>query len=215
MNGERLPRLQGDSVITRCHRCDGVVTAFNPVATGTSSFTQTEEWNHGPEMVTYAFLTCSACGTGAVATLVTDFLEHGPLRLYDFHPRSPSFEALPVDVPGNLTAEVREAEWAASVGAFRAATALLRSALEKTLKANGYTTGVLAQKIDDAAEDGIITASRKRQVHDDVRHLGNDVVHDEWRSVSIEEYELAHKYVTWILEDFYADRSTVVSALKQ
>ena len=146
----RLPRLQGDAVIARCQRCAGTVTAFNPVATGTSSFTQTEEWTNGPVMVTYVFLKCSACGMAAVATLVTDYLERGPYRLDDFHPRSPNFEVLPEDVPRDLFAEVREAEWAASVGAFRAATALLRSALEKTLKSNGYVEGVLARKIDEA-----------------------------------------------------------------
>ena len=214
MNGDRLPRLQGDAVIARCHRCEGTVTAFNPVATGTSSFTQSEEWVNGPVMVTYAFLRCSACGTGAIARLYTDFLERGPLQLYDFHPRSPSFQTLPEEVPSDVLAEVREAEWAASVGAFRAATALLRSVLEKTLHANGYSAGVLAKKIEDAASDGIITASRRRQVHEDVRRLGNDVVHDEWHPVSIDEYELAHKYVTWILEDFYADRATVESELR-
>lgn len=215
MGDPHLPRLQGDAVIARCHRCSGAVTAFNPVTTGSSSvFTQTEEWSNGDVMVTYMFVRCSACGTGAVATLVNDFLERGPLRLHDFHPHSPDFEALPQDAPMAVVAEVREAEWAASVGAFRAATALLRSALEKVLKSNGYVAGVLATKIDDAAADGIITASRKRQVHEDVRHLGNDVVHDEWRQVTLDEYELARKYVTWILEDFYADRPTVVSELK-
>ncbi len=55
---------------------------------------------------------------------------------------------------------MREAERCAAVGAWRAASAMLRSALEKTLKANGYTNGNLAQKIDAAAVDGVIPAAR-------------------------------------------------------
>ena len=47
--------------------------------------------------------------------------------------------------------EYREAELCTSVGAWRGASALLRSALEKTLKANGYTGGSLFDKINWAA----------------------------------------------------------------
>jgi hypothetical protein len=61
---------------------------------------------------------------------------------------------------------------------------LLRSTLEKTLKANGYTKGNLKEKIEAAAADGVITAPRERRAHSEVRVLGNDVLHDEYRPVS-------------------------------
>ncbi|MCI0339183.1 MAG: DUF4145 domain-containing protein [Acidobacteria bacterium] len=95
---------------------------------------------------------------------------------------------------------------------------MFRSALEKTLKANGYVRQGgklrdLESKIDEAANDGIITDARRRRAHEEVRVLGNDVLHDEWREVKDEEVELAHLYTQRILEDFYDDRETVVKKL--
>ena len=55
---------------------------------------------------------------------------------------------------------MREGERCAAAGAWLPASAMRRSALEKTLKANGYTNGNLAQKIEAAAVDGVRTAAR-------------------------------------------------------
>ena len=92
-------------------------------------------------------------------------------------------------------------------------SALLRSTLEKALKANGYTKSSLEQKIDDAASDGVITAARKQKAHEDIRVLGNEVVHDEWRAVDEEEVEAALHYAQRILEDLYDDRDAVEGIL--
>ena len=43
----------------------------------------------------------------------------------------------------------------------RVCSALLRSALEKTLVANGYVKGSLKDRVDDAAKEGVITAARR------------------------------------------------------
>jgi len=100
------------------------------------------------------------------------------------------------------------------VGAYRAASALLRSVLEKILKANGYTTGNLQNKIDLAAGDGVLTAARQRRAHDNLRVLGNDVLHEPWRPVSAEEYEEAHGYGQRIIEDFYDTRTETEAILR-
>lgn len=131
----------------------------------------------------------------------------------DFYPHSRETAPLPPLVPAGIVAEYREAELCASVGAHRAASALLRSVLEKTLKANGYTKGDLKPKIDEAANDGVITAPRRQRAHEDIRVLGNDVLHDEWRKVTGDEYEAAHHYVQRILEDFYDHRGEVEAIL--
>src|SRR5262249_47732477 len=117
-------------------------------------------------------------------------------------------------VPAGISSEFREAERCASIAAWRAASALFRSTLEKVLKANGIPGGNLAAKIDQAAADGVITEARKRKAHDDVRVLGNDVLHDEWRAVTPEEVEASHKYVQRVLEDLYDDRASVEAILK-
>jgi uncharacterized membrane protein YebE (DUF533 family) len=135
-------------------------------------------------------------------------------KLVDFYPRSIAHAALPAGVPEGVTAEYREAERCAANGEYRAATAMVRSALEKVLKANGYTTGPLAAKIDAAAADGVITASRRQRAHEDVRVLGNEVVHDEWREVGEPEVTSALHYTQRLIEDLYDDRASVDPILR-
>src|SRR4029077_3803219 len=126
---------------------------------------------------------------------------------------------LPGAVPVDLQTEFREAEYCAACGANRAASALFRSVLQKTLKANGYTRTNdpslrdLQKRIDAAAADGFITDARRKKAHDDIRALGNDVLHEEWRQVTRDEVEDAHKYTQRILEDLYDDRATVETIL--
>jgi hypothetical protein len=92
---------------------------------------------------------------------------------------------------------------------------MFRSVLDKTMRANGYSgVGNLKQQIDAAASDGVITESRKRRAHDEIRVLGNDVLHDEWQPVAVEEVELAHHYSQRILEDLYDDRATTLTLLR-
>lgn len=126
---------------------------------------------------------------------------------------------LPGAVPDDIPNEFREAERCAAFGAIRAASALFRSVLEKTLNANGYTRGNdpslrdLQKRIDAAAVDGVITDARRKKADDDIRALGNDVLHDDWRVVTPEEVEDSHRYTQRILEDLYDDRPTVEAVL--
>jgi hypothetical protein len=128
---------------------------------------------------------------------------------------------VPNAVPPDILKEFREAEKCASFGANRAASALFRSVLEKTLKANGYTKANdpslvdLYKRIDAAATDGVITAARQKKAHDDIRSLGNDVLHDDWFEVKDDEVEDAHRYAQRILEDLYDDRTIVENLLRQ
>jgi len=121
---------------------------------------------------------------------------------------------IPISVPEGIRNEFAEAELCASVQAWRAASALLRSTLEKTLRANGYKKGTLRDRIDEAAMDGVITEARKKRAHEDIRVLGNDVLHDEWREVEGNEFNSAHRYAQRILEDLYDDRASVEALLK-
>lgn len=56
--------------------------------------------------------------------------------------------------------------------------------------------------------------ARSVRAHEDIRALGNDILHDDWRAISEEEYELAHRYTQRILEDWYDDRASVLTLLK-
>ena len=104
-----------------------------------------------------------------------------------------------------------------STGSNRGALALLRSALEKTLTANGYDDGRgdnLFKRIDRAAEDGVITSARQKRAHDQIRTLGNDVLHEDWREVEPAEVLSAHHYTQRLIEDFYDDRESVEAILR-
>lgn len=169
----------------------------------------------------YMLVRCAGCGRGGMVEIhCSGNIQNGIIG--DFYPISVVNLNLPENTPANLIAEFREAEKCICVNAWRAASALLRSTLEKTLVENGYTDQALQsagkrknlkERIELAGDDGVITSARRQRAQEDVRVLGNDVLHDEWREVAEEEVLLSHHYVQRILEDFYDDRPTVESVL--
>jgi hypothetical protein len=161
---------------------------------------------------TFRLLMCAACGRGGLSCEYWTQHEDQCYLAY-FLPTGISAAPLPANTPRPLVTEFREAERCAAANAWRASSAMLRSVLEKCLKLNGYTKGNLAEKIDKAASDGVITESRKRRAHDEIRSLGNDILHDEWREVDVTEFQLAHLYAQRILEDLYDDRESVEATL--
>jgi hypothetical protein len=160
------PTAVGLAVKARCPDCGGAVSLFDFRDPG-------REFgyilNEGPHLfdgsrfsrVHWRLLRCSGCGRGGLAK----FHETGSSAavLESFYPRAIASAPLPSGVPEGIAREYREAELCASVAAWRAASALLRSTVEKTLKSNGYTKGTLEAKIDEAANDGIITAARRQR----------------------------------------------------
>jgi hypothetical protein len=211
------PKVLNDyGVRARCPECDGALSVFDfkDSSREFGYILSDEIHEYGGKdysRIMYRLLACSGCGRGGLAKFHDS--GRGPGTLESFFPRSVESASLPESVPAGIVNEYREAELCASVEAWRAASALLRSTLEKTLKASGYTKGSLQQKIDDASGDGVITAARKQKAHDDIRVLGNEVVHDEWRQVTEEEVEVASHYAQRILEDLYDDRGSVEKIL--
>ena len=177
-------------------------------------------WSDGRlfNRILYVLSQCAACGLGGFAS-ISDNGNANDSHLDDFYPFSIDSSSLPPGVPVDIQAEFREAEKCQALGMNRAASALFRSVLEKTLKANGYTKGTdptlrdLQKRIDAAAADGVITQARQKKAHDDIRALGNDVLHEDWRIVADDEVEDSHRYTQRILEDLYDDRPTVESIL--
>lgn len=222
------PKYQNGNVVANCPDC-GVPTTFESKVEGNREFGSIVQ-NVGINIngvsysrVVYRLMRCAGCGRGGVAKIGDHgYVDNGTLAL--FYPISIENLILPCGIPEGIGKEFREAELDAASGAWRSASAMLRSTLEKILKTNGYTDDVLKaaskiinlkSRIDLANEDGIITDTRKKRAHDDIRVLGNDVLHEEWREVSPEEYEEAHKYTQRIIEDFYDDRATVEETLKR
>jgi hypothetical protein len=143
-----------------CPDCGGAVTTFESKHAGYPYGAVTRNWNHEFEgnkynSATYVLLQCAGCGRGGLATLHADAVGR---QAFDesFYPTCREVVPLPPGVADGVVAEYREAELCASVGGWRAASALLRFALEKTLRANGYTNGSLAQRINETAKEGVI-----------------------------------------------------------
>jgi hypothetical protein len=212
------PLYKNGNVSTRCPDCGGALTTFERkdasrefgsiIFNGYHTF-EGKVFNR----ILYTLMRCARCGRGGLAK-IHDIGQDINGTLEWVFPTSVERARLPKGVPPGIEAEFREAEECASVSAWRGASGLLRSTLEKLLRANGYVKGSLSGRIDLAASDGVITEARRRRAHDDVRVLGNDVLHDEWRPVSPEEVFAAHHYVQRIIADLYDDRSSVEAVLK-
>lgn len=213
------PRYVNGNVIARCPDCSPATTTFERQHGGSGFGSIVVDGEHEFEggrfnRVIYQMMRCAACGRGGIAQIhCRESVERG--KLESFFPYSVDHADIPEAVPEEIESEFREAEICASFGAKRAASALFRSTLEKTLKANGYVDGGLQKKIDDATADGVITEARRKRAHEEIRVLGNDVLHDEWREIDEDEVEDSHRYVHRILEDFYDDRASVEDILVQ
>jgi len=223
----------------RCPVCDSSLTIFDwdfrkppppPVqvvpaggapATGFGQVVRTINHPGGKwHNVAYVLCRCKGCGSGAVAAVeIKEFVgaayPAGAEKVLWFYPEARERLKLPKDVPDGINDEFREAEKCLEAGCPRAAAAMFRSVLDKTMRDNGYKNeGNLKQQVDAAAVDGVITEARKKRAHEDIRVLGNDVLHDEWQPISVEEMEPAHNYAQRILEDLYDDRPTTLRILR-
>jgi Domain of unknown function (DUF4145) len=219
----KVPGVEADpdgySVSAYCSTCR-TITSFDPrpqpiILEGSFSVDRTP---YSREL--FFLLACARCGRGAVGNFVDQGNSYKALLL-DFAPHAVRHTDFKFDMPEDISSEFQEAERCAAFGANRAAAALCRSTLEKVLKANGYRKEVdpkvnnLLKGIDAACDDNIISEARRKRAHEDIRLLGNDVLHDDWREVTNDEVERAHRYTQRILEDFYDDRETVVKALQE
>lgn len=218
------------NITARCPGCKGALASFlwqhGGNKLGVVSVEETKQ-SLGSRTSTnfrieYRLFRCGGCGMGALGTIKVqgDFpcTSAGLARLQAFYPEANLRYVLPPATPKGIAAEFQEGEKCLEADCLRAAAAMFRSVLDKTLRANGYKLKKgtpLEQQIDKAAEDGVITAARKRRAHDEIRTLGNDVLHDEWREVSEAEVLTARQYAYHLLHDFYDDRETVLGLLRE
>ena len=230
---------QENNVLARCPDCDAVTSfdtkGHSSTHLGAVIIDQMHIYNGARySRVLWQAFRCAVCNRGAVAKI----LDQGNSQtavLEEFIPQAVEKATLPAFVPKDIVKEFREAELDASHAAYRSASAMLRSVLEKTLKKNGYEvvevrdehgnievdkqgnpkkSNKLIDRIDAAARDKVLTETRQKRAHENIRVLGNDILHDDWRKVEQDEFNDAHKYSQRILEDFYDDRPTVEARLK-
>lgn len=217
-------------ILARCRGCQGGYSRFEFEARGKEIGVVISKdpkpgsnpWNPVLTDYHYRLYRCVGCGMGALGILRmkrSDGQYPGDVaELLHFYPEAKDRLPLPEAVPEGIQEEFREAERCLEAGCYRAAAALFRSALDKTLLANGYKSGrksTLAAQIDEAAKDRIITEARKKRAHEEIRVLGNDILHDEWRELTEEDVEPAHHYIQRILEDLYDDRESVLKQLAE
>lgn len=216
------------NVIANCPTCDGAKSTFEYIGNrgelGQVTKVFPRDYRHFSQdqlRVRFQLFRCNACGAGALG-VIKMMNVHGSYpkdiwELLDFYPEAKERLPLPNDVPAGIKREFREAELCSEAGCYRAAAGMLRSVLDKTLRANGYNTREnrnLKQQIDAAAADGVITKPRQKRAHEEVRVFGNDVLHDDWHEVKPEDVEVSRQYLQRLLEDFYDDRASVLALLK-
>lgn len=207
------------TIAARCPGCNGANSSF--------------EWNYkGHELgsvtansddncyISYRLFRCAGCGVGGLGAVKYGGKLRYPgsyNRLLWFFPEAKERLPIPSTTPKGIATEFREAEKCLENDCFRAAAGLFRSVLDKTMRANGYKTNQesnLVRQIDAAAADGVITQARKKRAHEEIRALGNDVLHDDWCEIKEEDVEAARHYCQRILEDFYDDRESVLKLLR-
>lgn len=213
------PRFQNGKIIAQCSskHCEGSITTYERtldnkplgdiVVDGTHHY---KGYNYNREI--WSLLRCASCGSGGLVKIHCD---NDPNKgtLESFYPTSIEIKKLPQNVPEDIKSEFREAEKCFSFDANRASSGLIRSTLEKILKAHNYKTGSLEKKIDDAVIDGVLTASKAKRAHENIRILGNNVLHDEWREIDSTEVEESLHYAHRIIEEFYDDPTSVKAIL--
>jgi hypothetical protein len=209
------------TIRARCPGCHGALSSFEWRTQNGQFGVITVKHQHrhwGDAILDYRLFRCAGCGRGGLGVVAYRGQFPGINRdLYSFFPEVHDRLALPNSVPDGIGKEFREGETCLDSGAIRAAAGMFRSVLDKTLRANGYKEkkgATLEQQIDAAADDGVITQARKRRAHEEIRVLGNDVLHDEWQPIAVEDVEAARHYAQRILEDFYDDRDSVLKLLR-
>jgi Domain of unknown function (DUF4145) len=211
------------NITARCPGCNGALASFEWHHFGSESqlgATSTRRGNQELNCVDYRLFRCAGCGRGALGVIEFGGNYRYPgtkRRLLSFYTETKERLSLPKLVPEGIVKEFREGEMCLEAGCFRAAAGMFRSVLDKTLRANGYKEKkgtTLEQEIDMAAVDGVITEARKKRAHEEVRVLGNDVLHDEWHEIPVEDVEAARHYMQRILEDLYDDRESVLGLLR-
>jgi hypothetical protein len=214
------------NILAACPGCEGALASYLWASSGGSPFgviehAKTVQRGHSYRAqilrVEFRLFRCAGCSRGAIGTVALDGAYPGTYReLLDFHRESATSVKIPKAVPKAIETEFREAESCLNAKCVRASAGMFRSVLDKTLRANGYKVKqgtTLEQQIDMAAKDGVITQARRQKAHDEIRVLGNDVLHEEWREIPAEDVRAAHHYVQRVLEDFYDDRPSVLKLL--
>ncbi len=215
------------NVIARCPGCDGGKSSYEYSAEGrplgfTKVVTRKPNRSYEDCDIQFRLFRCAGCGRGGLGAIrMMNTLSEYPADIWQliwFYPEAKARLQLPKYTPKGIVSEFREAEICKENECFRASAAMFRSVLDKVLRNNGYKIKQLRnlkEQIDAAAQDGVITEARKRKAHEDVRVLGNDVLHDEWREVKEEDVDQAHHYTQRVLEDFYDDRESVLKLIRE
>lgn len=212
------------TIVARCPGCNGANSSFEWNYKGQELGTVTKGisdhyWSNCH--ISYRLFRCGGCGMGGIGAVKYGGDSRYPgsyNRLVWFYPESKERLSLPNSTPKGIATEFREAEKCYENDCYRAAAGLFRSVLDKTMRANGYKTNQeknLVKQIDAAATDGVITQSRKKRAHEEIRVLGNDVLHDDWCEIKEEDVEATRHYTQRILEDFYDDRESVLKLLRE
>jgi len=117
----------------------------------------------------------------------------------------------PPDIPAGVADDYVEASLCLAVGAYKAAAAMCRRALQAAALDEGCEQALLIKQLDELGEKGLLNASLLEVTHQ-VRHFGNYGSHpdeDGLGDISQEEADTIHKLTWQVLEDLYINPARV------
>lgn len=207
-------------MVARCRWCQGAVSTLLFANSGGAEYGHISRElkftdGTGSLNVDWHLVKCAGCGSGALVAIYETKTHRGVKTDVLVHPDVEERVTVSSAVPNGVLAEFDEAQGCSDHGHHRAAMTMLRSALEKALIDSGYVKGKLFHQLQAARDDGVITAARLNRVDENVRGLGNDVVHDPYRRITAMEYRTARDYLVFLLHDLYDDRESVEEILRE
>lgn len=148
-----------------------------PFCRAMSAFSIAWRWDtaHAPGLPTSRRVAAIQCQNAACRRVLGAVLDSGDI--VEWYPRHIGGKDFP-DVPDYIASTADEAHKCLSVGAHRGAIALARAVVEATAKDHGIEKGMLDKKIEQLAENGIISAAMK-DAADEIRFAGNEVAHGD------------------------------------
>ena len=133
--------------------------------------------NQNPMYIT-SFWRCGNCGRGVcIESLGINFHSQNPIvNLMNMYPNSATFDA-PEHTPENIAGDYKTAKKNLLGNEYKAASIMARTALEAAVKEFDARGVNLKQKIDNLAEQHVITQSLAEWAHE-IRDIGNDAAHE-------------------------------------
>lgn len=161
---------------------------------------------------------CPSCNAPAIRHYAEERteLEETPIWGY-WYPKPESRKEYGSEIPERVAEVAKEAHLCHSVGAYRAAVVLCRTALEAAVKDQDATGKTLSAKIEMLTKQGLVHPKVLKGM-DALRNAGNIAVHDETKLADPQTESLSRlflKVLDIVLDGLYTKPQVIEEAVQQ